>query len=116
MPLTKTFSIIQDKGQILRKSDIELMVMYCWVAWYARNKFIFERKKIDPRISIAKAEVVLEAYQRVQKTGTWHLHNTSTLKQQKWEPPPRNMFKLNVDAAVNMKEQLTGLGVVIKDS
>lgn len=26
----------------LRKSELELMVVYCWSVWHSRNKFIFE--------------------------------------------------------------------------
>lgn len=50
-----------------REVCINLVVTYCWVVWYIRNKFIFERKKIDLRILAAKIELVLETYQRAWK-------------------------------------------------
>ncbi|KAL9441400.1 hypothetical protein AB3S75_019980 [Citrus x aurantiifolia] len=37
-------------------------------------------------------------------------------KQQKWMPPPRNVLKVDVDAAVSTKDGLAGLGAVMKDS
>ena len=46
----------------LRKPDLELSVVYCWIVWYSRNKFIFEGKKLEPDLAAAKAESVLEAY------------------------------------------------------
>lgn len=35
---------------------------------------------------------------------------------QKWTPPPENIFKINVDAVVSMRDQRAAFGVVIKDS
>ena len=36
-------------------------------------------------------------------------------KQDQWCPPPVGYYKVNVDAAVHTEQQLTGLGVVIKN-
>ena len=88
------------------------MVVYCWVIGSAINNFIFEGS--DPRISAAKAESVLKAYQRVRKPGTFHVNNVIGEYQQRWKPPLENLLKLNVDAAVNNKDQKIGLGVVIR--
>ncbi|KAL9408398.1 hypothetical protein AB3S75_046874 [Citrus x aurantiifolia] len=38
------------------------------------------------------------------------------MKSQKWCPPPANVFKANVDAAVNYEKGIAGLGAVIRDS
>lgn len=75
-----------------------------------------KQKKIDLRITAAEAESVVEAYHRVKKAGTSHLDNASKEKQHKWIPPPRNVFKVNVDAAVSSKDQMAGLGAGIKAS
>ncbi|KAH9684606.1 putative reverse transcriptase/RNA-dependent DNA polymerase [Citrus sinensis] len=37
-------------------------------------------------------------------------------EQKQWCPPPRDWLKINVDAAVDAEKQVTGLGVVIRDS
>lgn len=84
--------------------------------WFARNKLLFEGKLINPRISAAKAESVVEAYKRVRKAGILHMDQAENQKQQKWMPPPRNVLKVNVDAAVSTKDGLAGLGAVMKDS
>ena len=68
--------------------DAERIVVYCLVIWFARNKFIFERKKIDPRVSATKSESVLEACQGMRKSGTAHLSNARRGKQQIWKPTP----------------------------
>ena len=52
----------------------------------------------------------MEAYQRARKAGTSHLDKAEN------QMPPRNVLKVNVDAAVSTKDGLEGLGAVIKDS
>lgn len=61
-------STLQKMAKDLRKTDLELMIVLCWVAWFCRNKFIFEGKKLEPMISTAEAESILVAYQRVKST------------------------------------------------
>lgn len=92
------------------------MVAFCWITWYARNKALFESKIIDLRIVAAKAESTVKAYQRVTTAGDTHLENAKEKKQQKWLSSPKGVFKVNVDAAINDKEQMVGLGAVIRDS
>ncbi|XP_024043750.1 uncharacterized protein LOC112100097 [Citrus clementina] len=83
---------------------------------WGRNKLIFERKKIEPMIPAAKAESVLEAYQRVRKTGTLHISNAREESQQRWSPSSQNVLKLKVDATTSSKDQKVGLGAVLHDS
>lgn len=71
---------------------------------------------IDPSVSAAKAESVVEAYHRVRKVKISHIAMARREKQQQWIPPPENAFKLNVDAATSNKNQRTGLGAVIRNS
>ena len=46
----------------------------------------------------------MEAYKRVKQQGQGPKakHNSST--QQNWNPPPTNVFKVNVDAIVNFRK------------
>lgn len=37
-------------------------------------------------------------------------------KQQRWNPPPRAVFKVNVDAATNSQQKKVGLAAVITNS
>ncbi|KAH9668518.1 putative reverse transcriptase/RNA-dependent DNA polymerase [Citrus sinensis] len=93
----------------------EQAIAFCWAVWFARNKRIFEGKKLDPRASAAKAESLLEAYHRARKPDASHIHNVKRIVQKKWEPPPGNFLKVNVDAAINNRDQVAWLGAVIKD-
>ncbi|XP_024039324.1 uncharacterized protein LOC127898872 [Citrus sinensis] len=80
------------------KTEAEQAIAFCWAVWFARNKRIFERKKLNPRALAAKAESLLEAYHRARKPDASHIHNVKRIVQKKWEPPPRNFLKVNVDA------------------
>lgn len=57
--------VLRDVSKNLSKAETEFMMACCWVVWKARNKFIFEGKKMNPLTSLAKAESVVEAYHRV---------------------------------------------------
>ena len=56
----------------------------------------------------------MDEFQRVRKTYPSHIAYSSGEKLQKWIPPPENVFKVNVDAAINAKDHTTGVGVVIR--
>ena len=58
---------------------------------------------------------MIDAFQRARKLGATHIHNSSKVPQHKWKPPPKNVFKVNVDATINSKSQMAGLGAVIRD-
>ncbi|KAH9717651.1 reverse transcriptase domain-containing protein [Citrus sinensis] len=108
--------IMVEMTKKLTKSDIEVMVAICWTIWYGRNKFLFEGKKMEPLLTISRAEAVVEAYRRVKQPPLDPEAKYSSKNQQVWSPPPDNTFKVNVDAAVNFDRQKAGLGVVIRDS
>lgn len=91
------------------------MVVYCWVILFSRNKFIFKDKRIDPKISTAKAESILEAYHGVRQTRTTHIDNPRKETQQKWIPPPKDVFKINVDATNSRPDQKVRLAALITD-
>ncbi|KAH9723367.1 rnase h domain-containing protein [Citrus sinensis] len=94
------FSAIQEMCSRSLKAEAELMVVYCW--------------KSDPRISEAKVELVLKAFQRVRKPRTSYVNKARGDDQQRWKPLPENVLKLNIDVAVNNKDQKTCLGAVIR--
>ncbi|KAH9725592.1 putative reverse transcriptase/RNA-dependent DNA polymerase [Citrus sinensis] len=98
--------IMVEMAKKLTKSDIE----------FGRNKFLFEGKKIEPLLTISRAEAVVEAYRRVKQLKLEPEAKSSSKNQQIWSPPPDNTFTVNVDDAVNFERQKAGLGVVIRDS
>lgn len=87
-----------------------------WIIWHARNKFVIEGAKLDPSISMAKAEAVKEAYKRTQFPDMLNDKNLQKEKQDEWVPPPPGWVKINVDAATDAKRKCSGLGAMISDS
>ena len=49
------------------KKELELIVVLCWAIWYSRNLFIFENKREDSQLYIARAEARLESFRRIKK-------------------------------------------------
>ena len=92
------------------------MVITCWTILKARNIFLFEAKKPSSQMSVAKAEALLEAYQRVKPSGLTCGADKEKKTAKVWKPPPQYWFKVNVDAAIIRKKHLSGLGAVIRDS
>lgn len=86
----------------LSKADFELVVTILWVIWHARNKFVFEGLKY-PRLSMAKAEAINEAFRRTQFPEVLNEKKVQKMKHSAWTPPPQGWLKINVDAATGTK-------------
>ena len=52
-------------------------------------------------MSVAKAEALLEAYQRVRSSGLTCGVDKEKKTTKAWIPPPQDWFKVNVDAAIS---------------
>ena len=59
-----------------------------WVICYDRNKLVFEDLKLDPRLSLAKAEAINEAFRRTQFPEITNGGKLQKLKQTVWTHPP----------------------------
>lgn len=82
--------------------DLEFFMTLYWAIWHSRNLLIFERKKEDPAIPVAKAEVTIEAYRRIKSP---HMQtNTRKKNELTWKPPPKGWFKVNIDATIQIQE------------
>ena len=101
---------------IKNKAEMELMVALCWSIWQSRNLLIFKSKREDSQSSVARAEAVVQAYRRIQMPHMQESSRYGDAAQKCWKPPPAGWFKANVDAAVKIDQQRTGLGIVIRNS
>ena len=80
---------------------------------FCREETIYDASKVEsPPCSCCKGL----AFQRVRKTQPFHIAHPKGEKQQKWFPHLKNIFKINVDAAINTKNQIAGVGAMIRDS
>ena len=99
----------------LCKEDLELLGATWWITWNAKNWLLFKGEKINSNVLAAKAQAIVEAYQRVKHVGISQAANQENKKQHQWTPPPTGSFKINMDAATNVEAKTTGLGAVIRD-
>ncbi|XP_015382708.1 uncharacterized protein LOC107175620 [Citrus sinensis] len=87
-----------------------------WATWHSRNLFVFEGNNEDSQVSLAKAEVIVESYRKIKSPSLPSSTRQNCRENQSWKPPPMGWFKVNVDAATKLEEQVPGLGVVIRNS
>lgn len=96
-------------------SKMETVAALLWVIWTARNKWLFEGRKDDPISLMARAESIVEAFRNSRKPLENFQARKEDDKANQWCPPPKGWLKVNVDAAVDGKKQVAGLGVVVRD-
>lgn len=58
-------SVLQEVATSKRGKYVELIIAVCWSIWFSRNLLIFEGKKENSQLSVARVVVVVESYQRV---------------------------------------------------
>ena len=92
-------SLILSLLRNMLKREVDFVVTAWKEIWHARNKFIFEGKKLSPITLIAKAKATIEAYQRAHETKQINRRDDVS-KQKQWCPPPIGYYKVNVDATV----------------
>lgn len=71
-------------------NELEMIVTVCWAIWHSRNLFVFERKRENFRLSVARSKAILDSYRRIQAPKEeWRLMQQPT-RQQTWNPPPES--------------------------
>ncbi|XP_041011371.1 uncharacterized protein LOC121255160 [Juglans microcarpa x Juglans regia] len=85
--------------------------------WMRMNNFIFDNKFMNPSSIIRSARESLEEYHLAEEglpvsSREW-VSRVEVI--QKWSPPGANSFKVNWDAACNIKQRKMRIGVIIRD-
>lgn len=98
-------------SMLLHKSQLEaeLFGVLAWQIWSSRNDFIFEKISISPELCFKKAYDILVEYNKATEGS---FEEKACRRHVKWSSPDPSTIKVNVDAAVNMKEDKFGIGVV----
>ncbi|XP_056688697.1 uncharacterized protein [Spinacia oleracea] len=92
----------------------EIVMMVMWQIWNVRNGWIFEKKKLDPIVTISKAMHLLGEFEAADTREVAPLVNIARSDEGKWSPPSIARYKLNTDATLS-KEGKVGLGMVVRD-
>ncbi|PON32803.1 Ribonuclease H-like domain containing protein [Parasponia andersonii] len=82
--------------------------------WWERNKFVHNRIWKKPKAVIEDARSILYEYHRTHNIANHSEHPTPKFPS-KWERPPENTLKLNVDATCSEHSGLIGIGGIICD-
>lgn len=87
--------------------------MFLWQTWNDRNIWVFERKKLDPRITCARTFRMLGEFEAAT-TREEEAVISLPVNVNVWKPPTPGRWKLNTDAA--MGESKVGMGMVVRDN
>lgn len=103
-------------GAVLQQTKMEDFELFCvcaWQIWCARNDLYFEKISITPELCFKRAYDMLVEF---RKANVLDIKNSTPRGKPKWIPPANQIIKVNVDAAVNIQEDIVGLGVVARNS
>ncbi|KAI8001810.1 hypothetical protein LOK49_LG09G00893 [Camellia lanceoleosa] len=99
------------------KSVLCSMVWVAWTIWKGRNEHLFNQCLVDPEGVIVKAtrdEAEFLASCPVP-TSTQRATTGVASRESSWVPPPRGHWKLNCDAAVDLKLGKGTVAVLLRD-
>uniref|UniRef100_A0A803P5M6 Uncharacterized protein n=1 Tax=Cannabis sativa TaxID=3483 RepID=A0A803P5M6_CANSA len=110
---------------IYQQHDFETLLCVLWGIWTDRNKVVHGGQPRHPTAIVQYASKFYEDFNKaklqnrpVAATSSHHSSpSTSATDQhvQRWRPPVRNGYKLNVDAATNIEQKKLGIGAILRD-
>ena len=109
-------SVLQELALSRGNEDLAHIIAVCWAVWHERNLSVLEGNQNSPQITAAKTITIVESYRRIKQPKNPAMLTQRQSENKNWKLPPKNWFKVNVDAAVKMSDLQAGLGVVIRDS
>ena len=95
------------------EDKVAQVVCIAWTMWNNRNVIRIGRKGQTGREMVYWAQHYLEEYKATTACNDSKVTKVDT--RGAWVPPPRNVFKVNVDAAVFAQQKAVGIGVIIRD-
>ena len=98
----------------MAKIELELMCILEWFCWYKWNKLVHGDNNRRNLASLLEAtKDYLHEFQICQRGQL--ITSSICNKLEKWNRPPINMLKLNVDASVSNNSNHIGIGAVVRD-
>uniref|UniRef100_A0A803N666 RNase H type-1 domain-containing protein n=1 Tax=Chenopodium quinoa TaxID=63459 RepID=A0A803N666_CHEQI len=79
------------------KSGHGFFMTVCWAIWNARNRWIFVGERCNPQESMAYVNKLMVELGGKEEKGRGCV---APAARQRWKPPQRNVWKLNVDGGV----------------
>jgi ribonuclease HI len=103
---------------IFEKLSSEEVLEACTMAraiWLRGNSFVFAGEFLPPIQLVERSRMVMEEYSTAHNGSSSTINNTP-MTPPRWTKPPDDMWKINVDAAVDKRARKMGVGVVIRDA
>lgn len=97
-------SALQELALSKGKEDLAQIIAVCWAIWRDRNLSVLEGNQNSPQITAARATAIVESYRRIKQPKNPAMLTQRQSENKNWKPPPKNWFKVNVDAAVKMSD------------
>lgn len=84
------------------KSEIEALVMVCWLIWKNRNDIVWKQHSSEPQELVRLALSILNQWRSVQDRSydSFLSFMSSEDGQEQWHLPELNSVKINIDAAL----------------
>lgn len=70
---------------------------------------------MHPKLIVQEAEELLRQYKRANDNSPTEVAKLNMVIPICWSNPPPNRYKVNWDAAIDLKEKRIGIGVIIRD-
>ena len=90
---------------------MELFTVLAWFIWCRRNKCHFNEPSLPPEKLLDATSNTLAEFQ-TKRTDRQTQHKPATPR---WQPQPRDTYKINYDSAVFMELDEAGTGVVVRN-
>jgi hypothetical protein len=104
--------LLQQLLDKLEEEDFLEAVTVLRLIWLRRNTLVFEGSFTPPAILLGQAKIKHSEF--VQAISPEIDQTEAVQTSSSWKSPPFGVLKANWDVAVNSKEQLVGVGVVIR--
>ncbi|XP_042968927.1 uncharacterized protein LOC122301581 [Carya illinoinensis] len=96
------------------QDSLEKFVIIARNIWHRRNQFVFENAFTHPNALVKKSRKTLEEYKVLQQKQMKQ-HGRNAQIQNRWQPPPIGVTKINWDASLNEDRGRAGFGLVARD-
>ncbi|KAJ8748348.1 hypothetical protein K2173_002985 [Erythroxylum novogranatense] len=97
---------------VLRGSDVQILVVTLWLIWEARNALFWNDKRMTPLQVARRALNFLNSWLQANSTP---VTSAVSFPPEKWSKPPHSLLKLNVNGAL-FDGLFVDLGIVVRDS
>jgi ribonuclease HI len=107
--------LFEEIAQTGRETDMRLFVVLTRQIWLRQNKYVHEGIFANPNTLVWQAYNSIAEYDATCTRDGLARESCGTITSQKWQAPPKGVYKANWDTALSTQNERIGLGNVIQD-